>query len=130
ANALYAVLQELPQHQRARDYYDRVRIELLRERTVRSLAPDRLRGITPPPIAPELPGGPAVAPAATPPPVAVATPPAPPPRPPLVSATPAPSAARVTPVARDEEEVPAPTGTKAWWNSRPRFGAPVARAAP
>src|SRR5262249_46507701 len=46
ANALYAVLQELPQHQRARDYYDRVRIELLRERTVRSLAPDRLRGIT------------------------------------------------------------------------------------
>jgi predicted Ser/Thr protein kinase/tetratricopeptide (TPR) repeat protein len=35
AATLQAVLKEIPQHQRARDYYDRTRLELLRERTVR-----------------------------------------------------------------------------------------------
>jgi serine/threonine-protein kinase len=42
AAALQPVLAEIPQHQRARDYFDRARIELARERTVRSFAPGRM----------------------------------------------------------------------------------------
>jgi tetratricopeptide (TPR) repeat protein len=41
--ALQPVLQEVPQHQRARDYYERARLELLREHTVRSFAPGTAR---------------------------------------------------------------------------------------
>ncbi|HEV8309236.1 MAG TPA: protein kinase [Methylomirabilota bacterium] len=38
---LDAVLREVPQHQRARDYRDRARLEEFRERTVRTLGPTR-----------------------------------------------------------------------------------------
>ncbi len=70
---LDAVLKEIPQHQRAREYRDRARLEQVRERTVRSIGPGRLRGdaptavVTPPrerPASPARAGEP-VAPAGT-----------------------------------------------------------------
>jgi tetratricopeptide (TPR) repeat protein len=121
ADALYAVLQELPQHQRAREYYDRVRIELLRERTVRSFAPQSPGGTPTPATA--APRATPVAAAATPAPVAVATP---------LPRTPVPltAAPAAPPVTTPEDDAAADFPSKTWggWHGR-RFGVVAAGVA-
>jgi serine/threonine-protein kinase len=96
AAALQAVLKEIPQHQRARDYCDRARMELLRERTVRSVGmgrgPSGPAPITPTP-------GTAATPAPAPEPRVATVVATPPPRP-AAGVAPAPPPVTVTEMTR------------------------------